>query len=54
MSIADNMMLEAMREDAMRIQLHKSKRMIWVIFQKEGIHKYPFPLMILISNRRLG
>jgi hypothetical protein len=44
MSIADNMMLEAMREDAMRIQLHKSKRMIWVTFQKEGIHKYPAAL----------
>ena len=34
MSIADNMMLEAMREDAMRIQLHKSKRMIWVTFKR--------------------
>ena len=40
----DNMMLDAMREDAMRIQLHKSKRMIWVTFQKEGIHKYPAAL----------
>lgn len=40
----DNMMLEAMREDAMRQQLHKSKRMIWVTFQKEGIHKYPAAL----------
>ena len=44
MSIADNMMLEAMREEAMRQQLHKSKRMIWVTFQKEGIHKYPAAL----------
>lgn len=40
----DNMMLDAMREDAMRMQLHKSKRMIWVTFQKEGIHKYPAAL----------
>jgi len=40
----DNMMLDAMREDAMRQQLHKSKRMIWVTFQKEGIHKYPAAL----------
>jgi len=44
MSITDNMMLDAMREDAMRQQLHKSKRMIWVTFQKEGIHKYPAAL----------
>ena len=40
----DNMMLDAMRDDAMRQQLHKSKRMIWVTFQKEGIHKYPAAL----------
>ena len=40
----DNMMLDAMREDAMRQQLHKSKRMIWVTFQKEGILKYPAAL----------
>jgi hypothetical protein len=44
MAEIDNMMLEAMREDAMRQQLHKSKRMIWVTFQKEGIHKYPAAL----------
>ena len=30
MAEMDNMMLDAMREDAMRQQLHKSKRMIWV------------------------
>ena len=44
MAEIDNMMLDAMREDAMRQQLHKSKRMIWVTFQKEGIHKYPAAL----------
>jgi hypothetical protein len=44
MAQMDNMMLDAMREDAMRQQLHKSKRMIWVTFQKEGIHKYPAAL----------
>ena len=44
MAEMDNMMLDAMREDAMRQQLHKSKRMIWVTFQKEGIHKYPAAL----------
>ena len=41
MSEIDNMMLAAMREDAMRTQLTKSKRSIWVTFQKEGIHMYP-------------
>ena len=40
----DNMMLNAMREDAMKTQLTKSKRSIWVTFQKEGIHKYPAAL----------
>ena len=40
----DNMMLDAMRNDAMRQQLHKSKRSIWVTFQKEGVHKYPAAL----------
>ena len=40
----DNMMLEAMQEEAMKAQVHKSKRMIWVTFQKEGIHKYPAAL----------
>ena len=44
MAQIDNMMLDAMREDAMRQQLNKSKRMIWVTFQKEGIHKYPAAL----------
>jgi|TARA_B100001093_G_scaffold393070_1_gene379658 hypothetical protein len=44
MAEIDNMMLDAMREDAMKAQLHKSKRMIWVTFQKEGIHKYPAAL----------
>jgi len=41
MSEIDNMMLAAMREDAMQRQLTKSKRSIWVTFQKEGIHMYP-------------
>lgn len=40
----DNMMLEAMQEEAMKAQVHNSKRMIWVTFQKEGIHKYPAAL----------
>lgn len=44
MSVADNMMLDAMREEAMKKQVHQSTRMIWVTFQKEGIHKYPAAL----------
>ena len=44
MAQMDNMMLEEMHKEAMKTQLHKSKRMIWVTFQKEGIHKYPAAL----------
>ena len=44
MAEMDNKMLEAMREDAMQRQLTKSKRSIWVTFQKEGVHKYPAAL----------
>lgn len=44
MSEIDNAMLAAMREDAMRTQLTKSKRSIWVTFQREGVHKYPAAL----------
>jgi len=41
----DNATLEMMRQEA--VQQHTqstSKRMIWVTFQKEGIHKYPAAL----------
>ena len=41
----DNTTLEMMRQAA--VQQHtqsSSKRMIWVTFQKEGIHKYPAAL----------
>ena len=44
MAELDNMMLDAMRGEAMKAQIHKSKKMIWVTFQKEGIHKYPAAL----------
>ena len=44
MSKIDNMMLDAMRKQAMAEQVRTSKRMIWVTFQKEGIHKYPAAL----------
>ena len=44
MAEIDNMVLGAMREQAMREQVNQSKRLIWVTFQKEGIHKYPAAL----------
>lgn len=44
MAEIDNMVLGAMREQAMRQQVNQSKRLIWVTFQKEGIHKYPAAL----------
>tara|TARA_R110000868_G_scaffold374623_1_gene639116 strand:+ start:137 stop:607 length:471 start_codon:yes stop_codon:yes gene_type:complete len=44
----ENYMLRRSREEAlkdkMRTQLTNSTRMIWVTFQKEGIHKYPAAL----------
>src|SRR6056300_178050 len=44
MSITDNMMKEAMAEDNHRRIMNTAKRMIWVTFRKEGIHKYPAAL----------
>jgi hypothetical protein len=44
MAEIDNMILGAMREQAMAEQVNQSKRLIWVTFQKEGIHKYPAAL----------
>jgi hypothetical protein len=41
----DNATLEMMRQAAVQQHTHStSKRMIWVTFQKEGIHKYPAAL----------
>jgi hypothetical protein len=44
MAEIDNMILGAMREQALAEQVNQSKRLIWVTFQKEGIHKYPAAL----------
>jgi len=41
MSITDTMMKEAMAKDTHERIMRTAKRMIWVTFRKEGIHKYP-------------
>ena len=33
-----------MREEALKTKMLKAKKMIWVTFQKEGLHKYPAAL----------
>ena len=37
-------MMEEQRSQALREKLNLSDKMIWVTFQKEGIHKYPAAL----------
>lgn len=37
-------MIETQREQALKESLNQSSKMIWVTFQKEGIHKYPAAL----------
>jgi hypothetical protein len=37
-------MLRKMREEALKTKMLKAKKMIWVTFQKEGLHKYPAAL----------
>ena len=44
MSTVDDMMMEALREDRETKIMRTAKRMIWVTFRKEGIHKYPAAL----------
>ena len=44
MSTIDDMMMEALREDRETKIMRTAKRMIWVTFRKEGIHKYPAAL----------
>ena len=39
-----NYMLRMMREDNEKAIMENAKRMIWVTFRKEGIHKYPAAL----------
>ena len=40
----DEFMLRKMREEALKTNMLKAKKMIWVTFQKEGLHKYPAAL----------
>ena len=40
----DHKMMEEQRSQALREKLNLSDKMIWVTFQKEGIHKYPAAL----------
>ncbi len=40
----DEFILREMREQALQESLKKARKMIWVRFQKEGIHKYPAAL----------
>ena len=40
----DQYMLRMLREEGLKQRLRTSKKMIWVTFQKEGIHKYPAAL----------
>jgi hypothetical protein len=40
----DEFMLQKMREEALKTKMLKAKKMIWVTFQKEGLHKYPAAL----------
>jgi len=44
MSITDTMMKEAMSKETHEKIMRTAKRMIWVTFRKEGIHKYPAAL----------
>ena len=44
MSITDTMMKEAMKQETHEKIMRTAKRMIWVTFRKEGIHKYPAAL----------
>ena len=39
-----NYMLRRTREDNEKAIMENAKRMIWVTFRKEGIHKYPAAL----------
>src|SRR5210317_1325579 len=44
MSITDTMIKEAMSKETHEKIMRTAKRMIWVTFRKEGIHKYPAAL----------
>ena len=40
----DDYILQEMRNEALKTKMLKAKKMIWVTFQKEGLHKYPAAL----------
>ena len=44
MSITDTLIREEMEKDNKARIMNTAKRMIWVTFRKEGIHKYPAAL----------
>tara|TARA_B100000902_G_C27236683_1_gene877810 strand:- start:33 stop:476 length:444 start_codon:yes stop_codon:yes gene_type:complete len=44
MSIVDTMMKEQMETETKEHIMNTAKRMIWVTFRKEGVHKYPAAL----------
>ena len=44
MSITDTLIKEQMETDRKAKTMNTAKRMIWVTFRKEGIHKYPAAL----------
>ena len=44
MSTMDTIILDDMKTDSEEKIMRTSKRMIWVTFRKEGIHKYPAAL----------
>ena len=44
MSITDRLIQEQFEKDRKDKTMNTAKRMIWVTFRKEGIHKYPAAL----------
>ena len=44
MSITDTLIKEQFEKDRKAKTMNTAKRMIWVTFRKEGIHKYPAAL----------
>lgn len=40
----DELILNSMREQALKDRIARAPRMVWVTFEKEGLHKYPIAL----------
>ena len=40
----DEFILRNMRDSALKDRVNKASRMVWVTFEKEGLHKYPAAL----------